>query len=85
MYVVCLLKYGRIHIMHTYHAYISCRDLVGSGYNARERPSRFTLALNPGLPRTDFISQPWRKSGSTPDFSPRLRDKVWARKAWVRG
>ena len=25
--------------------------------------------------RPDFISQPWRKVGN---FSPRLRDKVWA-------
>ena len=32
--------------------------------------------------RLDFISQPWRKVGNPtflePDFSPRLRDKVWA-------
>ena len=44
------------------------------------------LASNPGLPRPDCISQPWRKIGEKlPDFSPRLRDRIWARKAWVRG
>ena len=37
------------------------------------------LASSPGL-RPDFILQPWRKI----DFSPRLRDKIWA-EAWERG
>ena len=36
----------------------------------------------PGLPRPYFISQLWRKIRN---FSPQLRDKIWAWKAWVRG
>ena len=39
--------------------------------HTKENVSTRVLASNPGLPR--------------PDFSPRLRDKIWARKAWVRG
>ena len=39
----------------------------------------FLVASSPRL-HPDFISQPWRNS----NFSPRLRDKIWA-EAWGRG
>ena len=39
------------------------------------------LTSYPGLPRPDFISQLWRR---IPDFSPQLRNKIRAQKAWVQ-